>query len=112
MILTEALSPIYKKKNKLDFSDYRDISLLCHSSKIFSPIILQRIEGRTGEILAEAQCRFRANNSTIDQIFTLRQLTEKYKGFGKGLYICYINFRKAFNSIWRKRLWETMRFYR
>ena len=36
------------KKDKLDCSNYRGISLLCHSSKIFSSIILQRIKGRTG----------------------------------------------------------------
>ena len=75
--------PIHKKKDKLDCSNYRGISLLCHSSKIFSSIILQRIKGRTEEILAEAQCRFRANRSTIDQIFTLRQLAEKYELFGE-----------------------------
>ena len=51
-----AIIPEHKKKDKLDCSNYRGISLLCHSSKIFSSIILQRIKGRTEEILAEAQC--------------------------------------------------------
>lgn len=46
--------PILKKKNKLDCSYYRDITLFCHSSKIFSFIFLQRLKGRTEEILAEA----------------------------------------------------------
>lgn len=103
--------PIYKKKDKLDCSNYRGISLLCHSSKIFFSIILQRIKGKTEEILTEAQCGFRANRSTIDQIFTLRQLAEKYEEFGKDMYICYIDFRKAFDSVWRKGLWKVMRYY-
>jgi len=51
------------------------------------------------EILTEAQARFRANRSTVDQIFTLRQLAEKYDEFGKELYVCYIDFRKAFDSV-------------
>ena len=91
-----------QQEGQAELLNYRGISLLCHSSKIFSSIILQRIKGRTEEILAEAQCRFRANRSTIDQIFTLRQLAEKYEEFGKDLYVCYIDFRKAFDSIWRK----------
>ncbi|KAK7823563.1 hypothetical protein U0070_004677 [Myodes glareolus] len=66
-----------------------------------------RIKGRTEEILAEAQCGFKANRSTIDQILTLRQLAEKYKEFGKDLYVCYIDFGKAFDSIWKDGLWET-----
>lgn len=64
---------IHKKKGKLDCSNCRGFNFLCHSSKI-SFIILQRIKGRTEEILAETQCRFRASRSTIDQIFTLRKL--------------------------------------
>ena len=66
--------PIHKKKDRLDCSNYRGISLLCHCSKVFSSIILLRIRKRTDEILSEAQAGFRANRITIDQIFTLRQL--------------------------------------
>ena len=36
--------PIHKKKDRLDCSNYRGIRLLCHCSKIFSSIILQRIK--------------------------------------------------------------------
>src|SRR6218665_1058119 len=42
---------IHKKKNILECANYRGISLTCHSSKIFTSIILQRIKKRTGEIL-------------------------------------------------------------
>ena len=67
-------------------------------------------EGQNGEeILAETQGTSRANRSTIDQIFTLRKLAERYEEFGKDLYVDYIDFRKAFNSIWREGLRETMR---
>jgi len=101
--------PIHKKKDKLECSNYRGISLLCQCSKVFSSIILQRIKKKTEEILSEAQAGFRGNRSTIDQIFTLRQLAEKYEEFGRELYVCYIDFRKAFDSVWRKGLWRTMR---
>jgi hypothetical protein len=103
--------PIHKKKDRLDCSNYRGISLLCHCGKVFSTIILQRIRKRTEEILSEAQAGFRANRSTIDQIFTLRQIAEKYDEFGKDLYVCYIDFRKAFDSVWRRGLWRVMRHY-
>ena len=46
-------------------------------------IILQRrILKRTEEILSESQTVFRSERATTDQIFTLRQIAEKY--FGKG----------------------------
>ena len=80
--------PLHKKKDKLDCSNYRGISLLCQCSKVFSSILLQRIRSRTEDILAEAQAGFRKGRSTIDQLFTLRQLAEKYEEFGKELYVC------------------------
>ena len=52
---------------------------------------------------------FRENRSTIDQIITLRRIVEKYEKYeeyGKELYVCYIDFREAFDSVWRKKLWR------
>jgi len=101
--------PIHKKKDKLDCNNYRGISLLCHYSKIFTSILMERIRKKTEEILSEEQAGFRASRSTIDQIFTLRQLSEKYTDFSKDLFVCYVDFRKAFDSIWRKGLWTVLR---
>ena len=74
-------------------------------------IAYQLSSKRTEEILSEAQAEFRENRSTTDQIFTLRQIAEKYEEYGKELYVCYIDFRKAFDNVWRKGLWRVMRHY-
>ena len=39
--------PIFKKKDNTDCDNYRGISLLCHSEKIFASVVLQRIKTRT-----------------------------------------------------------------
>jgi len=103
--------PIFKKKDKTDCNNYRGVSLLCHCSKIFTRILLQRMRNRTEEILSEEQAGFRANRSTIDQIFTLRQMAEKYMEMNRDLYVGYIDFRKAFDSVWREGLWRVLRNY-
>ena len=69
----------------------------------------EKLRQRTDEILSEEQAGFRSGRGTIDQIFTLRQIAEKYVEFGKDLYVCYIDFRKAFDSVWRDGLWSVMR---
>lgn len=94
--------PIHKKKDKLscDNYNYRGASLLSHCGKVMTSIILQRIRLRTEEILSEAQAGFRAGRSTIDQLFTLRRLAETYIEFSKYLYVCYVDFKKAFDSVW------------
>ena len=101
--------PIHKKKDKLQCDNYRGISLLCHSQKLMASVILQRIKARTEEILTEEQAGFRPGRSTIDQLFSLRLLTQYYFEHGKDLYICFVDFQKAFDSVWRRGLWQVMR---
>ena len=71
--------PIFEKKDTTVFDNYRGISLmLCHAEKLFASIILQRIREKTDKILTESQAGFRRGRSTIDQLFSLRRLAEKY----------------------------------
>ena len=67
-------------------------------------VLLQGIRKRTDEVLTEAQSGFRAGRSTIDQLFTLRRMTAEYIEYGNDLYVCYVDFEKAFDSVWRAGL--------
>ena len=100
--------PLYKKKDKLCCYNYGGMSLLSHCEKLMASILLQRIRKRTDEVLTEAQAGFRAGRSTIDQLFTLRRMTEEYIEYGKDLYVCSVDFQKAFDSVWRAGLWQVM----
>ena len=64
---------------------------------------------KTEEILSESQAGFRPGRSTADQLFSLRQITEKYNEIGKPLYFCYIDYLKAFDTVWQEGLWSAMR---
>ena len=54
--------------------------------------------------LPESQRGFRANRSTTDMVFVLRQLQEKYQEKNKGLYVTFGYLIKAFNTVSRKGL--------
>ena len=68
---------IYKKGEKINYSNYRGISLLLTSYKILPNIILRRLTPYVDEIIGDHQCGFRRNRSTIDQIFCIRQILQK-----------------------------------
>jgi len=74
-------------------------------------ILQRRILKKTEEILSESQAGFRPGRATTDQIVTLRQITEKYLEKDKSLFCCYIDFQKAFDSVWQKGLWKAMEFF-
>ena len=101
--------PIFKMKDKLDCANYRGISLLSLVGKVFCSIIHSRMKKKTEEILSESQAGFRPGRSTADQLFSLRQITEKYNEIGKPLYLCYIDYQKAFDTVWQEGLWSAMR---
>ena len=101
--------PIYKNKgSKDDPSNYRGISLINNVCKIFTSLLSKRITSYSDsiELLGFEQAGFRKDFSTNDHIFSLHVLITLYtKVIKKKLYCCYIDYRKAFDSVPRVHLW-------
>ena len=74
-------------------------------------IILNKLKSQAEKIIAEEQAGFRTGRSTTGQIFNLRILCEKYRQHRKDLCHVFIDFKKAFDSIWHAALWATMKKY-
>ena len=57
-----------------------------------------------------SQIRFLPGNRTADHVFTLRTLYDKYvTNTNRGqLYACFVDFRKAFDSIWYQGLFNKL----
>ena len=94
--------PVHKSGSKDDPSNYRGMSLINVSYKIFSNIIHKRlcIWAKTYNKLDEAQARFRPGYSTVDNMFILQCLIQKYISKPGGrFYVLFIDFQKAFYSI-------------
>jgi len=100
---------IHKKGDKTKCDNYRTISLICHASKIILQIIRSRMKERIESQMAEEQAGFRANRGTIEQIFSLRLIAEKYLELrDRDLYHIFIDFKKAFDRVWHEGLWKIM----
>ena len=51
---------------------------------------------------------FRPSRGTVDAIFIVRQIIEKAKERKVKLYFNFIDFKSAFDTIWRKALWKML----
>ena len=103
--------PIHKKSDKSVCNNYRGISLLSIPGKVFTKTLQNRMRKYVEAILGEEQAGFRSNRSTIDQIFTIRQISEKYIEQNKTVYNNFIDFKQAFDSVSQKTLWQTLRHF-
>ena len=90
---------IPKKCDKKECTNYRTIALVSHASKILLRIILERIRNKTESEIEEEQSGFRRGRGSRDQITNLRILMRKARQYQQPLFMCFVDFRKAFDSI-------------
>ena len=102
--------PLYKKGDVNNPNNYRGISLCNITSKVYSSIVNNRLKQwiDSNNITGEFQAGFKSNYSTIDHIFTLFAAVQKQFSKNRKLYVAFIDFQKAFDSISRKLLWPVL----
>ena len=108
---TGMLVTIPKKGNLSECKNWRGIMLLSVPSKILCRIILDRIQETVDKKLRKEQAGFRKDKSCTDHIATLRIIVEQCIEWQSSLYINFVDFEKAFDSIDRTVLWKLLRHY-
>ena len=78
---------------------------------MFNRIILNRLKDAVDETLRDQQAGFRKDRSCTDQIATLRIIIEQSIEWRSALYVNFIDFEKAFDSLHRTSLWKILRQY-
>ncbi|XP_072906368.1 uncharacterized protein [Hemitrygon akajei] len=90
---------------------WRGITLLSIPSKVLTRVILERMKDAIDQRLRDEQAGFRKERSCIVQIATLRVIVEQTTEWQTPLYVCFIDFEKAFDSLDRKSMWSILRHY-
>ena len=103
--------PIHKKGSKKLCKNYRGISLLSIPGKVFASILNHRVCTVTEDKIMEEQAGFRRGRGCAEQIFVMRQLTEKMIEKGKKLCAVLVDLEKAYDKVCREELWEALRRY-
>ena len=62
-------------------------------------------------MLREEQCGFRKRRGCTDQLFALRQILEKCLDFQLDVSFCFFDFRAAFDSVDREKMYKIMKHY-
>ena len=90
--------PVHKKDLKLDFSNYRPISLLSNLDKILEKIMYTRIFKffSNNNLFYPLQFGFRQDYSTTHALISLTKTIRKYLDEGKFACGIFVDLQKAF----------------
>jgi len=100
-----------KKGDLTDCGNWRGITLTSVPSKVFGRVLINRIRDGVDSKLRDEQAGFRRGRSTTEQIFVLRNIIEQVVEWQATLYVTFVDFEKAFDSVHRESLWKIMASY-
>ena len=106
--------PIYKNKGDIQNPEnYRPITLLSCLGKLFTAIINNRLNDFATErnLISDSQTGFRKGFSTTENIFIIKSLIDILKSRNKKLFCAFVDFKQAFDTVWRDGLWYKLDYY-
>ena len=104
------VSPIHKGGDPMDPNTYRTIMIGHTLAKLYGAIMETELSSHleTSGLRAPEQAGFRRAFSTTDHIFILRCLIDQTKAHKRKLFCCFVDFRKAFDTVPRERLFTRL----
>ena len=103
--------PVPKAGDLSKPDNYRGISLTCIPAKVYNRMLLNRIRPAIDPHLRENQNGFREGRTTAAQILALRRIIEEVRKDNLTAVLCFIDFKKAFDSIHRGMMVKILKAY-
>ena len=71
-------------------------------------ILQARLQKYMNQEFPDVQAGFRKGRGTRDQIANINWIIEKAREFQKSIYICFIDYAKAFDWVDQNKLWKIL----
>ena len=103
---TGLIVPIFKSGESSNPGNYRGVTITSCFGKLFTLIINERLIEFLNykKTINVCQIGFRKGYRTADHVFVLNTIINSYFKKGKNVYACFVDFSKAFDTVWRKGL--------
>ena len=104
------ITPVFKKGDKSNPNNYRGISVISCLAKLFTKIMNNRLNEWVEEekVLSDVHYGFRKGRSTVDCIFIIQGLINIVLEKGFKLYVCFVDYKKAYDIIDRSCLFHKL----
>ena len=104
------LSPVHKKGDALDTSNYRPLTVTEPLMRLYAVILNNRLLKFTEEhtLRVDSQTGFRPGLSTMHPLFALQHLVDKQAACGAPLFVCFLDLKSAYDRVPRHLLWQAL----
>jgi len=99
-----------KKGSLSNCNNWRGI-LLSTPGKVFTRVMLNRLQDTVNQTLRGGQAGFRKGRLCTEQIFALRNILEQSVEYRKDIVVNFIDFKETFDSVHRPALWTILKYY-
>ena len=100
---------IPKKPGAIHCEHHRLISFMSHVTKIIMRILFLRARNRITPEIGVEQFGFVKDSGTRNAIFTLRNLVERAIEMKRDVFLCFINYTKAFDKVRHDSLFKDLK---
>ena len=107
----DIINPIHKEGSKSNPDNYRGICIMNSLLKLLCTMMNNRLNEycEQNNLINIGQIGFKKGCRTSDHLLTLKSIINKYVYDKRTkLYTCFVDFKKAFDSIWQKALFHKL----
>ena len=97
-----------KVEGTLECSKHRTLSIMSQITKILLRIILKRIRTKLKTQISDQQFGFVPGKGTSNALFALRVLTENVLEVQKDIFVCFVDYEKAFDKVKHANLFNML----
>ena len=100
---------LLKKPGTIECELHRTISLMSHVTKTILHVLIRRLRKSISPQISRTQCGYVKGKGTRNATFMLRLLIEKAIDKHQDLYLCFIDYSKAFDKVRHENLIQMLK---
>ena len=98
-----------KVEGTLECTKHRTLSIMSQVTKILLRVLLKRIRSRIRPRISEEQFGFVSGKGTSNALFSLRVIAERALEVQKDLFVCFVDYEKAFDKVKHVELFNMLK---
>ena len=103
---TGVIVNLFKSGDIYSTDNYRGLTINSCLAKLFNTVLNNRLIKllESNKSICDNQIGFKSKARTSDHIFIINTLFRKFCKSNQRLYLCFVDFKKAYDSVWREAL--------